>query len=124
MRHQQTPPAGPSPNSTLTLPARIEQMLAEAPLLPVVDAAAAIGISIGARTSLRWSINGRAGERLTTIRVRGRLCTTVPELRRWFAATAARQEKARCTPAAPGLDQRGADKVLDAYQLGRSGDNP
>lgn len=123
MRHAQTESPEASPGPTLAIKAaRIEQMLAEAPLVTVVEAAAENGINIVSRTALRWSIHGRQGQRLTTVRVRGRLCTTVPELRRWLAATAVRQQESRRAKAAgPSLDPDAADQVLGAHGLGREG---
>lgn len=56
-------------------------------LVPVVEAAAELGLSITPRTALRWCTSGRAGIRLRSTKVTGRRLTTVGELRRWLDGT-------------------------------------
>lgn len=119
MRHKQTFPAKLELSAIPTASAeRIEQMLKEAKLLPVVDAAIEIGIRIGARTALRWAIHGRnGGPALTTVRAKGRLHTTVPELCRWLAATATKPAQSGARSAV--LDGPSSERILEAFGLGR-----
>lgn len=119
MSHNPTRSDTPDPAVTsLHTASRIEAMLAEATLRLVVDAAAELGISITSRTGLRWGIHGRGGECLLTVRVRGRLHTTVPELRRWLARTS-RDVPATKPECQGGLDPQDADRVLRAFGLSR-----
>lgn len=95
-------------------------MLASGALSLVTDAAKQLGITLSSRTALRWKVHGRAGEPLPTVRVRGRLYTTVEELRSWLARTEARRAGRQQVDV---IDRAAESKVLDSFGLGAGGNH-
>ncbi len=97
-----------------------QRLLAEG-LVPVSEAAAKVlGHPVSAGSVLRFSTAGRNGVRLTTIKgMRGRRLTSVQEFARFWLASSAEVEG---DLPAPTLDAAEADKVLEAFGLGRCGD--
>lgn len=83
-------------------------------LVPIVEAAASIGLCIHARTALRWANHGRHGMRLRSVKIRRARCTTVNEMRRWIDAIHRHQQEVQ---AAPCLDEATATHVLRAHGL-------
>ena len=92
-------------------------------LVPVVKAAELLGIVIGPRTAMRWSITGRHGIRLATVRAGDRrLRTTLSELRRWLAAVSEAEARLRgLGEPLPAIDDVASERILQAHGLGREG---
>lgn len=107
---------------------RTDRLLDEG-LVSVVEAAAAEGIRICARTALRWCIAGVRGIRLESLKIAGRRMTSRAALRRFVAATQTAPRTAGDAntssggpPPAAGpylLDDAAAERILRAYGLGR-----
>ena len=93
------------------------RVLAEGPVL-IPDAFRAVvpGSNLCSRTFLRWATAGVRGIRLETIKVGGKRLTSVAAMERFLAATQNDPQ-----PRAATIDERAADKVLEAYGLGRKG---
>lgn len=80
----------------------------------VVRAASDMGISISAKTAIRWCLSGVRGVALESIKVRGRRMTSRQAMRRFIEATQA----ARTNPAAAlTLTHEGAKRCLAAFGL-------
>ena len=82
----------------------------------VVTAAKADGISITAKTAIRWCLSGVRGVRLESLKIGGQRRTSRAALRRFIAATQMRPESL-AAGAATYLDSEGADRVLRAFGL-------
>ena len=103
---------------------RLETLLAGGLLEPVpVVAEQVLGHRVASRTALRWSLVGRNGVRLPTVRGCRRVhCTTVAAFRSWLEASSADGRTLAATdPRETGLvrTDQVADAVLASFGLGR-----
>ncbi len=105
-----------APRPVSAPPASVSDALLDEGVMPITVAAAAEGLTISAKTALRWAITGSRGVRLATIKVGGRRLTSRAAVRRFVAA-----QQHDAPPAAQTLDARAADAVLAAHGLPRGG---
>lgn len=82
-------------------------------LFSVIEAAKHVGVQISAKTALRWCLHGIRGVRLESVKVAGRRMTSREAIRRFITATQREQDRPDV------LDQQAADRILDAFGLGR-----
>jgi hypothetical protein len=107
---------------TATLPIELPssplaRLLSEAPLLKIPAAYKKLSLPAPTpKTCLRFALSGHRGVVLETIKSGGRRLTTVPALLRFLEATQPTKPQPR---AAVGIDAVAADKVLEAFGLGR-----
>ena len=92
-----------------------DRLLAEGPLLAIVEAAQAEGVAISPKTALRWAIAGTDGARLDSIRVGGRRMTTRAAMRRFIVA----QQRPDSQVPRNTLGPADVERVLAAHGLGR-----
>jgi hypothetical protein len=88
----------------------------------VVRAAKDVGISISAKTAIRWCLAGVRGVRLESVKVGGRRMTTRGALQRFIAATQEGPAGSRWLPTTnPAvMDRETSDRILASFGLVRS----
>lgn len=98
---------GPSPDSLA------QRVLAEG-ALPLLAAARAAGLLEEALPSIKTLLRAAISRKLDAVKVAGRWLTSAAAVRRWIEASQPRRERF-------GLDAAAADRVLEAFGLGRQG---
>lgn len=111
------------PKSTLRTPSptSLTHLLHEGVLVPVSAAAkATLGDEVSPKTALRWSVVGRNGVLLPTMRGRLRSrVTTVAAFRAWLALSSGAPIAAVASNAAAQRQAAADDAILASHGLGR-----
>lgn len=95
-----------------SLPASVAQRVLDEGAHPLLAAARAAGLLEDALPSTKTLLRAAISRKLDAVKVAGRWLTSAAAIRRWVEAAQPRRDRF-------GIDAGTADRVLDAYGLGR-----
>ncbi len=100
------------PDHAGSFPASVAQRVLTEGAQPLLTAARAAGLLDEALPSTKTLLRAAISRKLDAVKVAGRWLTSAAAIRRWIEAAQHRRERF-------GIDAEAADRVLDAFDLGR-----